>query len=636
MLEYLKSIKSLALAILISLVFVGGVAFAMYGGNAMLHSSGGVMVGDIMVSQNSTALEAPDFHADGDGAVAGHVKFKQGTTPSVHKEADHSILWVDSSGKLYLEQPDGTDIEITHQSGLDITEIYNSAGMLKIQPDVQGNVELFGDTDVGNSENGKMFYVRRQAPEGNDYIRMYVSSSRNSYIHSDRNLTLQGQVDFTINSVTDDIIFKVGDNAGAKKFYFKDSDGTEVANIDSDGDSYFAGNMGIGIAEPAAYLDVIGNATTSGKSLQLRSGDGFNQTDSSQIIFSYDGRSYESSGYGHSIRTRHRGSSGPGNAIDFWLWNYDVDDVSTLGSTRVMTIDGTGNVGIGAETPQLPLEVRNTDDNLAIFVDDRAQAQGVGGGIAFGGKYTDAGAEAMAGRIGTQKTNGTSGDVGFDMVFQTQNSVGTITDRLFLGSDGKVGIGNTNPSTQLDLTGNAYISDNLTINGYISPLTFTSSTGIKLDLYGNDTYAIGVESSELRIASNGKITFGTDGYTGYDDVVITDDGYVGIGIDNPHDDFHIASETPSFVFEETDANNSEKVWEWMAVNGKLSLKTQSDLYTASQTVMSIDRGGTSPTVIDFPNSTMVLGDLAGSYGGGSAYVCVYNSGELFASNSACP
>ena len=79
--------------------------------------------------------------------LLGHVKFKQGTTPSVHKEADHSILWVDSSGKLYLEQPDGTDIEITHQSGLDITEIYNSAGMLKIQPDVQGNVELFGDTD---------------------------------------------------------------------------------------------------------------------------------------------------------------------------------------------------------------------------------------------------------------------------------------------------------------------------------------------------------------------------------------------------------------------------------------------------------------------------------------------------------
>ena len=84
-------------------------------------------------------------------------------------------------------------------------------------------------------------------------------------------------------------------------------------------------------------------------------------------------------------------------------------------------------------------------------------------------------------------------------------------------------------------------------------------------------------------------------------------GYVAVGTYTfpAHDDLHIKSNSPSFVFEESDAINSEKVWEWMAVGGLLSLKTQSDNYTASQTVMSVDRGGTSPTQIAFPNSKVM-------------------------------
>lgn len=139
---------------------------------------------------------------------------------------------------------------------IDVPEISNTAGLLKIQPDVQGNVELFGDTDVGNGENSKMLYVRRQAGEGNDYIRFYISANRTAYIHSSNNLTLQAQVPFTINSVTDDINLKVGDNAGNKKVYFKDSDGSVVAAVDSNGNLTLGGTVdGVDIAALDTKVD---------------------------------------------------------------------------------------------------------------------------------------------------------------------------------------------------------------------------------------------------------------------------------------------------------------------------------------------------------------------------------------------
>ena len=84
-------------------------------------------------------------------------------------------------------------------------------------------------------------------------------------------------------------------------------------------------------------------------------------------------------------------------------------------------------------------------------------------------------------------------------------------------------------------------------------------------------------------------------------------GNVLIGVGTAHDNFHIIDTSPSFILEESDALNSEKVWEFTATGGMLKLLAQSDLYTATQTIMEIDRGGTSPTYIAFPNSKMGIG-----------------------------
>ena len=87
-------------------------------------------------------------------------------------------------------------------------------------------------------------------------------------------------------------------------------------------------------------------------------------------------------------------------------------------------------------------------------------------------------------------------------------------------------------------------------------------------------------------------------------------GYILIGVGTAHDNFHIIDTSPSVILEESDAINSEKVWELTATGGMLKLLAQSDLYSATQTVMEIDRGGTSPTYIAFPNSKVGVGTNA--------------------------
>ena len=183
------------------------------------------------------------------GGRAGNLCMHEGTEPIAGAEGDMHRIWVDNNHDIQWQNHLGVS-SIIHIAGgaHDVPEIYNTLGDLKIQPDVQGNVELFGDTDVGDAENGKMLYVRRQAAEGNNYLRFYITSARTAMIHGNADLTLQGQTSFTINSVDDNIFFKVGDSAGAKKVYFRDKAGMDVSIIDSNGNAWFRGDVTIGVS----------------------------------------------------------------------------------------------------------------------------------------------------------------------------------------------------------------------------------------------------------------------------------------------------------------------------------------------------------------------------------------------------
>lgn len=289
--------------------------------------------------------------------------------------------------------------------------LYNGDGILKIQPYANADIELFGDTDVANNENSKILKIWRRAQEGNDYIRFYISSSRKAYIHASNELTLQAQQPFTINSVTDDITFKVGDADGAKKFYFKDSGGVDVAIIDSNGNAWFDGDIN----------------------------------------------------------------------------NVDVALLSSNHTSLAESVDALTN-DIGT----------NTEHRLA-----------------------------------------TSGN---------PHSV----------SKSDLNLGNVDNTTDLN-----------------KPIS--SDTQSALDL---------------------KSPLDNPHFT----------GKVGIGTDAPHDELHIVATSPRIILEESDAGSSEKVWMIEVTNEEFMLKTASDLYTATQSIIKAkNRGGTGIGLVCVPNSDFSIG-----------------------------
>ncbi len=228
---------------------------------------------------------------------------------------------------------------------IDVPEISNTAGLLKIQPDVQGDVELFGDTNVDDAVNGKIFKVWRRAAEGNDYIRFYVSANRTAYIHASNNLTLQAQNPFTINSVTDDITFKVGDNAGAKKVYFKDSDGTNIATVDSDGETYFAGKVGVGTNSPDHALHLY---RTDEHSVLHVEANGSNHGEANLFL-----KTQSDPGWHIFMDDSNLSVLGAADRLGFYHYGSAV--------TR-MVIDGSsGNVGIGMNSPEVKLHIESSD-----------------------------------------------------------------------------------------------------------------------------------------------------------------------------------------------------------------------------------------------------------------------------------
>jgi hypothetical protein len=131
-----------------------------------------------------------------------------------------------------------------------------------------------------------------------------------------------------------------------------------------------SGNAGVKVLSPQANLDAGGTAST-GRSLQVRSGEAASNTDSAQIIMSYNGNSYNvANGYGHSIRTRHSAVNNYNNAIDFWLWNTGTGSSSTLGDERVMTLTGERRVGTGTGSPEYPSHLSHPSAGYALIETD--------------------------------------------------------------------------------------------------------------------------------------------------------------------------------------------------------------------------------------------------------------------------
>lgn len=166
----------------------------------------------------------------------------------------------------------------------------------------------------------------------------------------------------------------------------------------------------------------------------------------------------------------------------------------TAGSER-MIIDDSGNVGIGTDSPDKLLHLSATTDATLRIESTKTSvaANDVIGAIEWEGQDSSTGSAGVGAKIDVINENATPD---FAMRFFTQKAVSgtpTFSEKMRITSDGKVAIGNTSPSVELDVTGQFRLSSHAELNGDLN------HDGSNIGFFGT---AVAAQQSVGNLASN--------------------------------------------------------------------------------------------------------------------------------------
>jgi len=113
------------------------------------------------------------------------------------------------------------------------------------------------------------------------------------------------------------------------------------------------GSFGFGITNPDvdSKIDV---KNTGADALRLRSGNASGDA-INQVKMSLDGGLLHT----HAIKTRHNAADTEGNAIDFYLWDFDSDATTDVGTLLVLNLNGDGMIGVNKTGPSATLDIES-------------------------------------------------------------------------------------------------------------------------------------------------------------------------------------------------------------------------------------------------------------------------------------
>lgn len=257
-------------------------------------------------------------------------------------------------------------------------------------------------------------------------------------------------------------------------------------------------------AQGSGYTGTTGATVTGGAG----TGATFNTT-----IFStgaITGISLTTAGTGYALTLGATTSGGTGTAATLNIVPYSSADNSV---TTKMTILGNGKVGIGITTPSTMLDVRGVkgatldpQDMTFQVADTNTMAINNGGGIGFVATYKADGSLAGIASIVSLKEDGTDGNYGGHLAFNTRVNGQIVAETMRLTSDGKLGIGITGPTARLHLKAGTATANtaplkfnsgiNMTVaesgameyDGTLFYLTTSTPTRKTIALLGNQTW----------------------------------------------------------------------------------------------------------------------------------------------------
>ena len=213
---------------------------------------------------------------------------------------------------------------------------------------------------------------------------------------------------------------------------------------------------------------------------------------------------------------------------------------ATSGGTDGIIINTSGNVGIGINDPDYPIDVNgvirskprtqaaNVSGKLILASDLNSVTQigGIIGTISFTSDDSDAGADFEVGKIEVVNVN--QYGLRNDMTFTTRDQ-NTVSEKMRIQWDGNVGIGTTSPSTLLNVN---------SLSGTTYPTLGTASGVIAISINELHGMYLGVDGS----SGNGWIQAMREDATAtaYNLILQPSGGNVGIGTTSPYAQLHVS------------------------------------------------------------------------------------------------
>lgn len=346
---------------------------------------------------------------------------------------------------------------------------YNASSMSIQHDQLGGNGDIQPQVYIDNNRD---VWLRMSGSAWNSFLRWRFIYSSGITIYDGTTKQTTQPADSAIVYASQSIRFTWNDVTASTTYGNRSTVDYLTANRTAtlNSDLTVAGNVGIGTTSPSHKLHVVSSGTNQ---VQI-DGSG------SQSMFSYS----DSGGVGWCT------GSGSGNWTNLVYLDTNNDAVNIYANDSFhTTFTAQGNVGIGTTNPNYKLDVSGTSriggtsSNLALFVTSTST---FGAAISYEDTNTGGNDVVHAGAIGS----------GFYIATGW-------SERLRILSDGKVGIGTTNPGSKLEVSGNTKITGNAMVNAQVQAGYAVSTTDARIsageartgsgnayiDLIGDTTYS---------------------------------------------------------------------------------------------------------------------------------------------------